>query len=76
MLSHFPAEGGRLPDPVLGHQTGRPGRQDLLQTPDHAEVHLPEAAVPHRHWSALRGPRAAEGLPRHQPAGTLWYMLC
>ena len=74
MLSHFLVEGGGLPDPVLGHQTRRFGCQDLLQTPDHPEVHVPEAAVPHRHRRALRGPRAAEGLPRHQPTGTLQYM--
>jgi len=61
--------GGGLPDPVLGDQAGRPGRQDLLQAPHHPQIHLPEAALPHRRRCQVRGPRPAEGFPCHQPDG-------
>lgn len=69
----FALPGRRLSDAVFWHQTRRPGCEDLLKAFNHAEVHVLEAALPHRHRSSLRWSRFTEGLPGYQFIGMLFF---
>ncbi len=57
---YYYAAGGGLSDQVLRYQAWRSGRKLQLEAPDHAQVHVSEAALHRGHGRHLCGPRPQE----------------